>query len=207
MDCSKKNEKVKDDINLKENETIYEHLKNLSSKKITELHNSIFNDNLKIIDQNNFKNCDIYNNESSSENCTKNNSSQIRISSLEIRLDKSERLLKFFEEIIKIKEHDRDNEIRIDTNKITELNKRIIILEDNIKSFQKKLHCINDVFCEKFSLIEKKYNTMLNNKDSIAEFYSNKLNDIENILKKNEAIITNSVETKLEKLKGNLDSK
>ena len=48
---------------------------------------------------------------------------------------------------------------------------------------------------------------MLNNKDSIAEFYSNKLNDIENILKKNEAIITNSVETKLEKLKGNLDSK
>ena len=44
-----------------------------------------------------------------------------------------------------MKETDRDNEMKIDRNKIIDLNRRIIILEDNIKIFQKKLQGIHEI--------------------------------------------------------------
>ena len=199
----KKTELLNEDFSFRRNDKLYDHLKNLSSKKITQLHNTIFNDNKQNIDQN-LKNS-VINSENALNINTKDNS--LRISSLEIRLDKSERLLKFFEEILKMKETDRDNEMKIDRNKIIDLNRRIIILEDNIKIFQKKLQGVHEIFNEKFADIDNKYNNLLNNKNSITEFYSNKLNDVENVLKKNEAIINNVVENKLNSLKANLDSK
>jgi conjugal transfer/entry exclusion protein len=82
-----------------------------------------------------------------------------------------------------------------------------MFLEENIRNFHKKLSSITEVFNEKFNSIEKKIQSVLSKKDEISSFYTNKLNDVETILKKNEGFINNTVENKLNSLRVNLDSK
>jgi len=209
-----KNDNLQEDITFRDNEKLFEQLKNLSANKISELHHSIFNEN-QIKNQTEPKKLSYIispkeNSYSSSidyktGNIT--NQANQRISVLEKRLEKSEKLLKYFEEILKLKDVERDKEVKNDRNKIADLSKRIMFLEENIRNFHKKLSSITDVFNEKFNSIEKKIQSVLNKKDEISSFYSNKLSDVENILKKNESFIDNAVENKLNGLRVSLDSK
>ena len=213
MENNKKDNLI-EDITFRDNEKLFEHLKTLSANKISELHNSIFNENqsknqtetrkilYKISPKDNSYNSSI---DLKAGNIS--NQANSRIYALEKRLEKSEKLLKYFEEILKLKDVERDNDIKTDRNKIADLSKRIIFLEENIRNFHKKLSSINGVFSDKFNSIEKKIQSVLNKKEDLSGFYSNKLNDIENILKKNESYIDNTVENKLNDLKVSLDSK
>ena len=213
MENNKKDNLI-EDITFRDNEKLFEHLKTLSANKISELHNSIFSENhsknqtetrkilYKISPKDNS-----YNSSIDLKPGNTSNQANSRICALEKRLEKSEKLLKYFEEILKLKDVERDNDIKTDRNKIADLSKRIIFLEENIRNFHKKLSSITDVFNEKFNSIEKKIQSVLSKKDDLSGFYSNKLNDVENILKKNESLIDNTVENKLNDLRVSLDSK
>lgn len=209
-----KNDNFQEDITFRDNQKLFEHLKNLSSNKVSELHNSIFNDNQhknqteskKISYLISPKENSYYSSiDFRSGNIT--NQGNPRIGALEKRLEKSEKLLKYFEEILKLKDVEREKEVKTDRNKIADLSKRIMFLEENIRNFHKKLSSITEVFNEKFNSIEKKIQSVLSKKDEISSFYTNKLNDVETILKKNEGFINNTVENKLNSLRVNLDSK
>ena len=229
---NRKNDNNIEEFSFKNNEKLYDHLKNLSTKKITELHNTIFNDkkdnpenklyndyhnvNNQIVKETIINKENNHNNQSDNINPYHHNdsfannnsiSSQVRIVNLEKRLEKSERMLKYFEEILKNRDNDKNCDVKIDRTKISDLNKRILTLEESIKIFHKKISSVNEVFNEKFDMIEKKYNSLLHSKDNISDFYSNKIVEIENLLKKNDVLIDNVVEFKLSNLKANLDNK
>ena len=132
---------------------------------------------------------------------------EIKINNLERRLENTEKMVSFLEEMLRLKEEERKNEYKMDQNKILELNKKLSTLEDYIKYVHKKEKANKEFFLDKLEQLEKKYAKFMENKSSINEFYANKFSDIETILKKNEVILDDIVEQKIEKLNQEVNSK
>jgi hypothetical protein len=134
-------------------------------------------------------------------------SNEIRISNLERRLDNAEKMLKFYEEMFRLKEEEKKNELKIDHNKILDLSKSLVKMEENQKILNRKIKEQNDLINEKFELIEKKLVKFNDTKSSVGEFYANKLAEIESMYNKNDLIYENMVDEKVNNLQINTDNK
>lgn len=131
----------------------------------------------------------------------------LRVSNLERRLENTEKMLKFYEEMLRLKEEEKKNEFRIDQNKVIELNKKVITLEEHIKFLNKRINEQNEILNEKTEGMEKKLGKFLETKNSIGDFYANKLGDLEALIKKNDILIESVIEEKLSHVQMNFDSK
>ena len=132
---------------------------------------------------------------------------ELRISNLERRLENTEKILKFYDEMMRLKDEEKLNEIRIDKNKIAELTKKNNLLEENIKYVNKKISEQNDFFNEKLEFIEKKFSKFLDNKNSIGDYYASKLAEFENLYKTNEVFYETKIEEKVFSAQNNFDGK
>ncbi len=133
--------------------------------------------------------------------------SELRLSNLERRLENNEKILNFYDQMMRLKEEERRNEVRIDKNKIAESAKKINLLEENIKFLNKKISEQGEFFNEKLDLIEKKFLKFIDNKNSIGEYYAGKLAEFENLYKKSEAFFETKIEEKILGLQNNFDAK
>lgn len=143
-------------------------------------------------------------------NCSEIQSSianDLRLSNLERRLDSTEKMLKFYEEMLRLKEEEKKNEIRIDQNKISELIKKIAVLEENNKLLNKRFAERDEFVRDKIEAIEKKFSKVGEIKSSISDFYANKLADIEGIIKKNDILTESLVDDKISHFQLGIDSK
>jgi len=136
-----------------------------------------------------------------------NVSSELRLVNIERRLEKNEKLLNFFEEMLRLKEDEKKNDIQIEKNIIKDLTKRVTNLEDNISIILRKFNEFSDIFTTKIEKIEKLYLQSKDSKEKISEFYANKLSELEGLLKKNEIIIDNKIEHNFIELEKNIDVK
>jgi hypothetical protein len=132
---------------------------------------------------------------------------EIRISNLEKRLDNAERLLKFYEEMMRLKEDEHRGEYKIDQNKIVELNNKITVLDDNLKTVYKKLSDFNQYLNDKLGEIDKRFRGQNETKNSVSDFYSSKLAEMEAMLNKNNIVIENLIDDKIGLLQNNFDGK
>ena len=126
---------------------------------------------------------------------------------MERRLEKNEKIMSFFEEILRLKEDEKKNDKEIDKNLINDLNKRVSLLEDSINVIFKKFNEFSDIFCSKIEKIEKMYNKSIEKKNSLGDFYAGKLSELEGLLKKNEFVIENKIDSKFIEIEKNIDSK
>jgi hypothetical protein len=132
---------------------------------------------------------------------------ELRIVNLEKRLENTEKMLKFYEEMLRLKDEEKRNETKIDHNKINELSKKVSILEENIKFFHKKLYELNNLVTEKFELIDKKISKINEIKSGVSDFYANKLSEIETMVNKNNIVVDNLIEDKIEEANNDLTQK
>ena len=136
-----------------------------------------------------------------------NVSSELRLVNMERRLEKNEKLLAYFEEMLRLKEDEKNNDIQIEKNIIKDLTKRVNNLEDNITIILKKFNEFSDIFTTKIEKIEKLYKQSKDGRDKISEFYATKLSELEGMLKKNEIIIDNKIEQSYIEFEKNIDMK
>jgi len=132
---------------------------------------------------------------------------ELRLSNLERRFENTEKILHFYDEMMRLKDEERRNEIRIDKNIISELNKKVNLLEENIKFLNRKITEQGELFNEKIDLIEKNVLKSIDNNNSIGEFYAGKLAEFENLYKKSESFFETKIEEKSHDLQINMDSK
>ena len=132
---------------------------------------------------------------------------ELRLINMERRLEKNEKLLSYFEEMLRLKEDEKNNDIQIDKNIIKDLSKRVSNLEDNISLILKKFNEFSDIFTSKIEKIEKMYRQSQDGKDKISDFYATKLSELEGLLKKNEIIIDNKIEQNFIEFEKNIDVK
>ncbi len=136
-----------------------------------------------------------------------NVSSELRLINIERRLEKNEKLLNYFEEMLRLKDEEKRNDILMDKNIIKDLSKRVSNLEENITLILKKFNEFSDIFTAKIEKIEKLYRQSQDGKEKLNEFYANKLSELEGLLKKNEIIIDNKIEQNFIEFEKNVDVK
>ncbi len=128
---------------------------------------------------------------------------ELRISNLEKRLENTEKVLHFYDEMLRLKDEERRNEVRIDKNIIVELTKKVNFLEENIKFLNKKISDQGELFNQKIDLIEKNNLKNLDIKNSVGEYYAEKLAEFENLYKKSEAFFETKIEEKVLEIQNN----
>jgi hypothetical protein len=133
--------------------------------------------------------------------------SEIRISNLERRLDNTEKMLKFYEEMFRLKDEEKKNEFRIDLNRLNELGKKVICLEDSIKILAKRINDQTGLFDEKVIMVDKKIGKLVENRNSIGDFYANKLAEVESLIKKNDIFVENLIDEKVANINTTIDGK
>jgi hypothetical protein len=136
-----------------------------------------------------------------------NVSSELRLINVERRLEKNEKLLYYFEEMLRLKDDEKKNDILIDKNIIKDITKRVSNLEDNITIILKKFNEFSDIFTSKIEKIEKLYTKSKDGRDKVSEFYASKLSELEGLLKKNDIIIDNKIEQNFIEFEKNMDVK
>jgi hypothetical protein len=132
---------------------------------------------------------------------------ELRILNLEKRLENAERMIKFFEEMSRLKDEEKHNEYKIDQNKIHELNNKITMLEDNLKTVYKKLSDFNHYLNDQLDAIDKRLQKYSETKSTISEFYSSKVAEMESALNKNNIVLENLVDDKIGLVQNNFDNK
>jgi hypothetical protein len=133
--------------------------------------------------------------------------SEIRIINLEKRLENAEKMLKFHEEIMRLKDEERKNEIRIDNNKLNEFGKKISSLDDSIKNITQRINNQNESFNDGFDKLDKKFVKINETKNSIGDFYSTKLSELEGLIRKNDIFVESLIDEKIANVYVNFDSK
>jgi hypothetical protein len=133
--------------------------------------------------------------------------SEIRISNLERRLDGTEKMLKFYEEMFRLKNDEKKNEFRIDLNRLNEISKKMGSLEDSIKILSKRINEQSGLMDEKVLIVDKKVGKLMENRNSIGDFYANKLAEVESLIKKNDVFVENLIDEKVANINNTIDSK
>ncbi len=132
---------------------------------------------------------------------------ELRISNLERRLDSAEKLLRFYEEMNRLKDEESKNDNRIDNSKIHELNQRINSLEENNNFLNKKILEQNDIIGNKLVSLEKQLERFNEVKNSIGEFYASKLAGIESVINKNDVIVESLIDEKIANTQIDIDGR
>lgn len=134
-------------------------------------------------------------------------SSNLRMNNLERRMENMEKMLRFYENMLKLKDEEKENEMKIDKNKINDLNNKIDLLESNIRNLNKVIQYQNDLITNRLNIIEKKLSQAYDNKCSLDDVYNEKLNDLEEMIKRNDIYVENMIDDKSSNLKVSFDMK
>src|SRR5690242_315894 len=110
---------------------------------------------------------------------------ELRIANLEKRLDNAERMIMYYEEMMHLKEDEKRNDYKIEQHRIIELDNKVTLLEDGLKSIYKKLSDFNQYLNEKLENIDKRLQKHSETKNTVSDFYSVKLAEMESMLNKN----------------------
>ena len=152
-------------------------------------------------------------------------SSELRVASLECRIETLEKMVKFYDDLINLKNEERKNEFNISFNETVGMfNSKIEQLEYKIEQMAQsnnvKIKEINDKIEHIYKVIEENKVTNDNeNKSSNKEkevkvnfnenneILSNKISEIDAMINKNELMVENIVEEKLSAIRAENESK
>lgn len=151
-------------------------------------------------------------------------SSELRVASLECRIETLEKMVKFYDELINLKNEERKNEFYISNNEtISMFNAKIEQLENKIdkmtQSNNEKIKEINDKIEHIYKIIEDNKTTNDNtnknkevkevkvNINENNELLSNKISEIDALINKNELMVDNIVEEKLSSIRAENETK
>ena len=152
-------------------------------------------------------------------------SSELRVASLECRVETLEKMVKFYDDLINLKNEERKNEFNISFNEtVGMLNSKIEQLEYKIEQIAQsnnvKIKEINDKIEHIYKVIEENKVTNDNatkssnkekevkvNFNESNEVLSNKISEIDAMINKNELMIENIVEEKLSAIRAENESK
>lgn len=151
--------------------------------------------------------------------------SDIRLINLESRVETLEKMLHFYEELLKLKEEEKNNNVQLDSHKIEDLATKVNQLEFNMSSLNKKINAQYGIIIEKIEGIQQEklnYNRqshmasieddqMINS--SIAstvkhnEYITNPIEELEEIINTTKMINNELTKNKLESIQAQFDEK
>ena len=88
------------------------------------------------------------------------------LSSLEKRMENTEKFLIFFEDLLKLKNEERIAEVMIDNSSLSEIEQKIVICEEDYKNLVKKKNALFEESLKKLESFELKINSTIENKNS-----------------------------------------
>lgn len=120
-------------------------------------------------------------------------SQDLRISSLECRIETLEQMTKFYNDLINLKQQDRNNDFMLQfQGTIDQINTKLIALEKKISIFTETNQKKVDSLFQRVQSIQNKFDNEIQHKP-----IEDKLAEIDSMMNKNELIIDNIIQDKL----------